>query len=174
LSEASRKCLEAGADDYIPKPYDVAELKTKIEKWVVKNNKKSQSHSTPSTMQESYQSQNDNSLIDLEYLEQLSEGDNDFTISMLSYFIDNTPGIISEMKQYYQEKDYKALRNVAHKFKPQLTFMGIKSIFQDVENIEQYAGTATNTDAIPGLIERTEEVCRKAMVEIKAELEKML
>lgn len=174
LSEASRKCLEAGADDYIPKPYDVAELKTKIEKWVVKNNKKSQSHSTISTMQENYQSQNDNSLIDLEYLEQLSEGDNDFTISMLSYFIDNTPGIISEMKQYYREKDYKALRNVAHKFKPQLTFMGIKSIFQDVENIEQYAGTVTNTEAIPGLIERTEEVCSKAMVEIKAELEKML
>ncbi|MFN2396174.1 MAG: response regulator [Bacteroidales bacterium] len=176
LSEASRKCLEAGADDYIPKPYDVAELKTKIDKWVVKNNKQSQSQSQSiqSTMQENYQSQNENSLIDLEYLEQLSEGDNDFTISMLSYFIDNAPGVISEMKQYYQEKDFKALRNVAHKFKPQLTFMGIKSIFQDVENIEQYAGNATNTEAIPGLIERTEKVCMKAMVEIKAELEKLL
>ena len=125
-------------------------------------------------MQEDSKSQNSESLIDLEYLEQLSEGDNDFTISMLSYFIDNTPGVIAEMKQYYKEKDFKALRNVAHKFKPQLTFMGVKSIFQDVENMEQYANTGTNTEAIPQLIQRTEEVCMKALVEIKAELEKML
>ncbi|GEM_PF-1848337 len=172
MREASGKCIEAGADDYMPKPYDVAELKTKMEKWIKKN--KYETKSTTPVMQEDHKSQNAESLIDLEYLEQLSEGDNDFTISMLSYFIDHTPGVIAEMKQYYKEKDFKALRNVAHKFKPQLTFMGVKSIFQDVENIEQYANTGTNTEAIPQLIQRTEEVCMKALVEIKAELEKML
>jgi len=40
--------------------------------------------------------------------------------------------------------------------------------------MEQYANTGTNTEAIPELIQRTEEVCMKALVEIKAELEKML
>ena len=172
MREASGKCLEAGADDYMPKPYDVSELKTKMEKWITKN--QFETKTTTAVMQEDNKSQNSESLIDLEYLEQLSEGDNDFTISMLSYFIDNTPGVIAEMKQYYKEKDFKALRNVAHKFKPQLTFMGVKSIFQDVENMEQYANTGTNTEAIPQLIQRTEEVCMKALVEIKAELEKML
>jgi PAS domain S-box-containing protein len=172
MREASGKCLEVGADDYMPKPYDVSELKTKMEKWITKNQYVSKS--TKAVMQEDHKSHNSESLIDLEYLEQLSEGDNDFTISMLTYFIDNTPGVIDEMKQYYKEKDFKALRNVAHKFKPQLTFMGIKSIFQDVENMEQYANTGTNIDAIPELIQRTEEVCMKALVEIKAELDKML
>ncbi len=172
MREASGKCLDAGANDYMPKPYDVAELKTKMEKWIRKN--KFETQSTIPVMQEDIKSQNSESLINLEYLEQLSEGDKDFTVSMLSYFIDNTPGVIAEMKQFYKEKDFKALRNVAHKFKPQLTFMGIKSIFQDVENMEQYANTGTNTDAIPELIQRTEEVCMKALVEIKAELDKML
>ena len=173
MREASGKCLEAGADDYMPKPYDIAELKSKMEKWITKNKPETKPITTP-VMQEDIKPQNAESLIDLEYLEQLSEGDDDFTISMLSYFIDNTPGVIAEMKQYYKDKDFKALRNVAHKFKPQLTFMGIKTIFQDVENMEQYANTGTNIEAIPELIQRTEEVCMKALVEIKAELEKML
>ena len=171
MGEAPQKCLDAGANDYVPKPYDVGELKKKMEKWVSLS--PGNTHSIPEIMQDhSYNEQEP--LIDLDYLEQLSEGDNDFSISMLSYFLDNTPGVLQDMKQFCREGDWKALRNVAHKFKPQLTFMGIKSIFQDVENIEQFANKVENTDQIPALIDRATEVCLKAMEEIRVELEKLL
>jgi HPt (histidine-containing phosphotransfer) domain-containing protein len=114
------------------------------------------------------------SLIDLDYLQQLSEGDDDFSISMLSYFIDNTPAVMQEMKEYYKAGDWKSLRNVAHKFKPQLTFMGIKSIFHDVETIEQSAAKVIDTQQIPALINKVGETCIKAMEELKIELEKLL
>ncbi|MFW6352379.1 MAG: Hpt domain-containing protein, partial [Bacteroidota bacterium] len=171
MGEAPRKCLEVGANDYVPKPYNVKELKSKMEKWVLENQENNAAtlhhmeHKTP---------KKEGSLIDLDYLEQLSEGDDDFTISMLSYFIDNTPSVIQEMKDFYKEKNWKALRNVAHKFKPQLTFMGIKSIFNDVENIEQNAAHVKNTDEIPQMIEKTETVAMKALEEIQEELEKLL
>ncbi|MFW5892035.1 MAG: ATP-binding protein [Bacteroidota bacterium] len=171
MGEAPRKCLEVGANDYVPKPYNVKELKSKMEKWVLENQENNAAtlhhmeHNTP---------KKEGSLIDLDYLEQLSEGDDDFTISMLSYFIDNTPSVIQEMKDFYKEKNWKALRNVAHKFKPQLTFMGITSIFNDVENIEQNASKVKNIDEIPKLIEKTEMIATKAMIEIQDELEKLL
>ncbi len=171
MGEAPKKCIDAGANDYVPKPYDIKDLRLKMEKWVTGNN------SLPNTMEEAMgeKKQNRNQpLIDLEYLNQLSEGDDDFTISMLSYFLDNTPTVFREMKQFFEEKDWKNLRNVAHKFKPQLTFMGIKSIFNEVETIEQSAASVTNTEIIPELIEKSEQICVLAMDEIKNELEKLL
>lgn len=171
MGEAPKKCIEAGANDYVPKPYDIKDLRVKIEKWI------SADHIITNKYEEAMAVKKENRnqpLIDLEYLNQLSEGDDDFTISMLSYFLDNTPTVFREMKQFYDEKDWKNLRNVAHKFKPQLTFMGIKSIFNEVETIEQAAASVTNTGNIPGLIEISEKVSIAAMDEIKHELEKLL
>ncbi|MBW6480800.1 MAG: response regulator, partial [Bacteroidales bacterium] len=64
MREASGKCLEAGADDYMPKPYDVAELKAKMEKWIRKN--QYETKPTQAVMQEDHKSQNTESLINLE------------------------------------------------------------------------------------------------------------
>lgn len=172
MGEAPKRCLEAGANDYVPKPYDIKELRKKMEMCVGK---------TPvndlkniDTMQDTDNDKSPKSLIDLDYLYQLSEGDDDFTISMLSYFLDNTPSVLNDLKQFYREKDWKSLRNIAHKFKPQLTFMGIKSIFNEVEAIEQNSANVENTDEIPDLILKVESVCNEAVKEIGMELEKML
>ncbi|MFW6275549.1 MAG: ATP-binding protein, partial [bacterium] len=105
MGEAPRKCLEVGANDYVPKPYDVKELKSKMEKWVFQNEENA---SATKHHMENNSNNKKESLIDLDYLEQLSEGDDDFTISMLSYFIDNTPSVLQEMKDYYKEKNWKA------------------------------------------------------------------
>jgi len=174
MGEAPQKCLEAGANDYVPKPYDIAELRKKMDKWVCDKNPNSINSENGHDMMDQQNKATQGSLIDLDYLNQLSEGDDDFSISMLSYFLDNTPSVLSDLNQFYKEKDWKSLRNVAHKFKPQLTFMGIKSVFNEVENIEQFSASGNNTDQIPALIEKTERVCNEAMLEIRAELEKLL
>lgn len=173
LSDAPRKCLDAGADDYVPKPYDINDLHQKIEKWVAKNGESVNAKSV-NNMNKQVNDHEGESLIDLNYLNQLSEGDDEFSISMLSYFLENAPTVIADLKQFYAEKDWKNLRNVAHKFKPQLTFMGIKSVFNEVETIEQNAAGEKNTDQIPSLIDKTEAVCVEAMKEIKRELDVLL
>lgn len=171
LNQAIEKCLAAGANDYVPKPYDPNDLRLKMEKWIQEYRTQV---NTFQPMENTLPGQDKASVIDLEYLTQLSEGDDDFSISMLSYFIDNTPVVLNELKEFYDASEWKALRNAAHKFKPQLTFMGIKSIFEDVENIEQSANYVQNTDQIPPLITKVDQVCRQAIEELKMELEKML
>jgi PAS domain S-box-containing protein len=164
---ALKQCLEAGADDYLPKPFDVAELNSKIHKLVSEKNKKNpmeNSHKGTSSQQQE-------NLINLDYLEQLSDGDNEFVTNMIQYFIEHTPGVLESMKESCASKDWKTLRNVSHKFKPQLNFMGITSILEDVEQIEQDSNHERNLDALPPKIEKTEKVCLAAIAQLRQKLE---
>lgn len=165
--DAMARCLEAGADDYLPKPFEISELNSKIFKLV--SEKRKNIHMENQSEMPSPQGQQP--LINLEYLEQLSDGDKEFTVSMIQYFIDNTPEVLESMKQSYQQKDWKALRNIAHKFKPQLNFMGINTLLDDVEQMEQLAHQEKNLDSLPVFIEKTERVCIDAIKQLQAKLE---
>ena len=112
-------------------------------------------------------------LIDFTYLDELSDDDVGFKASMINQFIDNLPKNINEMRDSYEKKNWESLRRIAHKFKPQLGFMGINAISDDIEKIEQYAYNESALDKIPNLINKADEVCQKAVVQLKEELDKI-
>ena len=170
---APEKCLAAGANDYLPKPYKVDNLKEKIFKLVSPKNHKQPEKPMHKDLDKNSSGNGQEKLINLDYLNQLSEGDDEFSASMISYFIDNTPDTLESLEEFYNKKDWKALRNAAHKFKPQLTFMGIHSILETVEQIEQSAYKEENLDQIPGLTQKTKTICLKAIEQLKQELEKL-
>ncbi|NLF42270.1 MAG: response regulator, partial [Bacteroidales bacterium] len=161
LGDAPQKCREAGADDYVPKPYSVADLQHKMEKLVAngKDVKQPVINERKDVMAEK--------LTNLEYLEQMADGDNEFIESMISYFITNAPVSIEDMKTNLNQGNWEILRHVAHKYKPQLNFMGIQSILEDVETIEQNANKVQDTDKIPALLQKVERVTFQAIEELK-------
>jgi len=165
LGDASQKCKEAGANDYVPKPYNVADLQKKMETLVAGNSQKT---STAMETNPNFTQQ----LINLDYLEQMADGDNEFIESMITYFITNAPISIEDMKKSMTEENWETLRHVAHKFKPQLNFMGIQSILQEVETIEQNAHKVVNTQDIPPMLEKVEKIAFLAIEMLKAELNK--
>ncbi len=113
-------------------------------------------------------------LYDFTYLDELSDGDMEFKISMISMFIEAVPVSLNDMRTYYSEKKWKSLREVAHKYKPQLGFMGIKSIKEDVEQIEQNAAAEKNLESIPSLIDKVEEASYIAVKQLKKELDMLM
>lgn len=161
LGDAPQKCREAGADDYVPKPYSVADLQNKMEKLVANGKafKQPEINERKDVMAEK--------LTNLEYLEQMADGDNEFIESMISYFITNAPVSIEDMKTNMNQGNWEMLRHVAHKYKPQLNFMGIQSILEDVETIEQNANKVKDTDKIPALLQKVERVTFQAIEELK-------
>lgn len=165
LGEAAQKCKEAGANDYVPKPYNVADLQKKMETLVAGN-----SQNTSNAMETNHNIPEQ--LINLEYLEQMADGDNEFIESMITYFITNAPISIEDMKKSLAEENWETLRHVSHKYKPQVNFMGIQSILQEVETIEQNAHKVVNTQDIGPLLHIVEKTTYQAIELLKAELNK--
>ncbi|MBS4012178.1 MAG: Hpt domain-containing protein [Bacteroidetes bacterium] len=112
-------------------------------------------------------------LYDFEYLDELSDDDLDFKKNMILFFIENAPLSLEEIKLQHSNKNWKALREITHKYKPQIGFMGIKSIAEELETLEQSASKEVNIDAMPGLIERIEKISYLAITQLKNELERL-
>lgn len=168
---ARTKCLNAGANEFVPKPYEVEDLKNKIRKLIVNYRKQPlKKMKTPSQNNVNPETEK---FYDLNYLEEVSEGDKEFSATMISYFIDNTPKVLESLKEKAENKDWEEVRQIAHKLKPQLVYMGIHQIEEDVEQIEQNAHLKENLEKIPPMVAKTEKVCLLAMGQLKEELKKL-
>jgi PAS domain S-box-containing protein len=168
---ARTKCLNAGANEFVPKPYEVEDLKNKIRKLIV--NYRKQPPKEMETPSQNNDIPENEKFYDLNYLEEISEGDKEFSATMISYFIDNTPKVIENLKEKVGNKNWEGVRQIAHKLKPQLVYMGIHIIEEDVEQIEQYAHLKENLEKIPPMVAKTEQVCLLAMGQLKEELIKL-
>ena len=123
--------LENGMNDYITKPYDEAEFFRKIE-YVMQN-------------ANAYNKRNDSvnhekALFDLSGLEKMSRGNNEFVIKMLSIFVSMTEENSIKMQQYLENYDWFEMKAIAHKIKPSIDQLEIKSIQGSVRWLEQYEG----------------------------------
>src|SRR4051812_36262422 len=84
----------------------------------------------------------------LDYLKDLSRGDNNFILEMISVFLTQTPESINSLKTHLNNKDWKGVRGVAHKMKPSMTFMGIKELESVIASIEDYAAKQTSVELL--------------------------
>ncbi|HSV76025.1 MAG TPA: response regulator [Bacteroidales bacterium] len=163
-------CLQAGANDFVPKPYEPLELKEKMVPLVVAYRSKLFKHHGHITKQE-YLPTMEN-YFDLTYLDETSEGDKEFSSTMISFFVENTPAVLENLKNKVKLEDWEAVRQIAHKLKPQVIYMGIHIIKDDVEKMEDYANHKINLEEIPVLGSRVEKYCFLAIEQLKEELKK--
>lgn len=107
---------------------------------------------------------------DLSYLKEISEGSSEFMRKMIETFIEETPKLLQAMDICLTEKNWNGLKNIAHKMKPSIDFMGIRSIWEAIKDIEWYAAEKINLNLLPGLVTKIKNVCRYALEELEIEL----
>lgn len=93
----------------------------------------------------------DEKLYDLEQLNAIAAGNEDFVIKMVSMFLEMTPGLVGRIEAGLQTQDWPEVRSAAHKMKPSVDMMGVKSLHDVVRSIEVNAKTETNLEQIPEL-----------------------
>lgn len=102
-------------------------------------------------------------LIDTSQLESYSEGDTEFFRDMIETFLSTSPRSVLEIRNKILEKDWKGVAEEAHKFSPQLRFLGAPVIVAVVEEMEVMAeeGPADNGQLME-LYERLDSMVAEA------------
>ncbi|MCA6073336.1 PAS domain-containing hybrid sensor histidine kinase/response regulator [Fulvivirga sedimenti] len=147
----NEKCLQAGMNDYLPKPFQPEDLYKTLVKFAPSRKSRKKKVSSKST--DKIQSQE--SLTNLDHLREVSSNDASFIQDMIETFLKNTPEQVSLLRDARAKEDWAVAAKVVHKMKPSVTFMGISVLKDSIRKILDYE---KYPDELPAL---TEEVIKK-------------
>jgi PAS domain S-box-containing protein len=164
------KCKAVGMNDYIAKPVDERVLYNKIVGFVKKPSNKELIESQMEVKEEIIV----NSCIDLEYLNHRTKSHPKLMIEMISAYLEQTPPLVSTMKQSLIDKDWDRLYASVHKMIPSFSIMGISINFENMaKKVQEYASTQKQSEEIPELVLQLETICTQACDELKVELNRI-
>ena len=162
------KCKEVGMNDYIAKPVDERLLFSKILNLVKKTTLAEIQYADPAM------SDKKTKYTDLGFLIQRTKNNSGMISEMITAYLEQTPPLISAMKQSLQNKDWDSLHATVHKMIPSFSIMGISSDFELMaKKIQDFARRQQEEDTITTLVQQLEVVCSNACSELTEELKRL-
>jgi CheY-like chemotaxis protein len=160
------KCKAVGMNDYIAKPVDERLLYSKIIGLV----KKPSLSQFPGDKDEVSDLTKKLRCIDLDYLMHRTKSNPTLMMEMITLYLEQTPPLVSTMKQSLQDKDWPTLRAAVHKMIPSFSIVGISVDYENMaKKIQEYASTQQQTDTIADMVLQLENVCLQACLELEEE-----
>ncbi len=163
LKGESDKCLSAGMNDFITKPFDEGTMLKTMAKWLKSKSLEAVGDEVLIRKSEAIKAK----LYDLSKLESISRGDYTFIKKVLGIFIEHTPSAIQEIKVTASSGDFETMGKIAHRIKPSLDNLGIKTMFQVIRDIENYDGSMGDVSALSDKILQLEETVLAVIDHIK-------
>jgi len=181
------KCKAVGMNDYIAKPVDERLLYNKIVEFLKKTAQQTtgidsglKSSDASSGMPEEGR-EVAVKYTNLDHLLHRPKSNPKLISEMISLYLQQTPPLVSTMKESLKQKDWNLLQSAAHKIIPSFSIMGISADFEDMaKKIQEYARLraemdmnderAINSQQIKELVLQLEKVCVQACKELEEEL----
>lgn len=113
---------------------------------------------------------NDQIVLDFNQLKMLSGDDNEFMIEILEMIADQSPSIVSQMNQLYEEAEFVSLGSTAHLFKSTVTILGNEEINGLLKDIENTATQAQDAEALLPMMNRFREMTNSIIEQVQTEL----
>ena len=159
------KCKAVGMNDYIAKPVDEKALYYKIVSLVKKSKLNNIENLTSISGKDVKQK-----CINLQYLALRTKSDPNLMMEMISLYLEQTPPLITSMKESLDNKDWNSLHAAVHKIIPSFAIMGIDPDFENMaKKIQEYARTQEQTDDINHMVSKLESICTQACLELEEE-----
>jgi two-component system sensor histidine kinase/response regulator len=174
LNEVRAKCLEAGMNDFLVKPFDDQQLAKTLERWLEKSGSVVAPPLAPAA-----QSGADEAVvgvIDTAVTDRLRALDREGRPSRLgravSRFVESTPSIVSAICESHAKGDAEALWRAAHSLKSSAAALGAKQLSlasAEIEHGARASGVTAVTDLVAG-IEKELKTATKALQELVADV----
>lgn len=157
------KCKAVGMNDYIAKPVDERILYSKILGLAKKTN--------VADLTVKIEQATTQKCIDLHYLIQRTKSNKVLMTEMILAYLEQTPPLVSIMKESYENKDWRSLQSAIHKIIPSFSIMGINSDFENMaKKVKEYATSMQHGEGMPDMVLQIENVCNQACRELRNEL----
>lgn len=153
------KCLAAGMNDYLPKPFTPDDLYRKLFNELKIKPAHPSRKITPIVQAEK-------SYYNLDYLKEVSGNNQDFIREMVQTFITTLPRTLLELKESSTVENWDTLSRLAHQIKPSFTLMGLEFLRNKIAQIEERARTRTKLDSLPTVVEDFVKHCNYAIDEL--------
>ena len=155
------KCLAAGMNDYLPKPFTPNDLYRKLfEELHIKPHKKEKRKNLKPK----------NSAYSLDYLRSVSGDNSEFIREMVTTFTNTIPPILIEMTEASDQKDWHRIARLAHKIKSSFTLMGMNGLRTTLALIEEQSNEKTDLHDLPDTINQFVNKCRKILPDLASEI----
>lgn len=111
--------------------------------------------------------------INLDYLDMMSDGDDDMKKTMLEMLFEELPTEIAKMKELTDASDWNELKSVSHKMKSTLSFVGCDAMTNSNSDIELICKDGGDISRVPQLMAIIEGNLDQVMNELKMEHSKL-
>lgn len=130
LPEDRKKCADAGMNDYLAKPVDVAELRAVVERWAV------QARSRASTSSFSTHAANvGNEVMEMTSALDRLRGDRKMFCHLAGFYVDDYPTMLASLAIGIEDRNAVASRRAAHSLKGLVATFSAHSCSADIDAI---------------------------------------
>lgn len=158
LSGEREKCLQAGMNDYLAKPFKETDLLDKIVHWARQLHQQS-----AAAMQDAPIAR-----IDLSFLVQQTRNNRAFIQEMIHIFKNQNPRDIAKLKTAIAKEDFKTIYKTAHSLRNTIGFFGLTpAIGSELLTMEKLAMAGEDAQQIRQLFEKVNVVCKQAVIDLK-------
>jgi CheY-like chemotaxis protein len=148
-----KRCLEAGMNGYISKPMDENDLLEIV----------------ASFCKDKSPIVEDNTVLDLEYLRRISNGNREFIESVILKVAETLPAEMDKLKQALSKKNREEVNGIAHDMKTTFTVLGIiNKTSEQIKYLEKWKSTPGNRNGkLTKIVGEIEQICKKVSEEIR-------
>ena len=160
------KCIGAGMDDYISKPFETQDLINMIYKHIGMHKTFDDTiagNDNNATAEPAIQYKH----IDPAHLDSVTGGDEKFKKELIDVFIQQLPTLLVGLEKALQDKDYKQLSAIAHKTKSSVALMGIEALRADMAELEVKAKDGDNFELYQKIVTNFLSVSTDVLTEIE-------